>query len=59
MSDKPEAEEIPVTDDMIDAGLAAIEPFAFTSMEGYDMGKVLPAAFRAMLIRSGKPQEPG
>ena len=52
MSDKAKTENIPdcleVTDKMIDAGLAAIEPFAFTSMDGYDMLKALPAAFRAM-----------
>jgi hypothetical protein len=33
---------------MIDAALAAIEPFALTSADGYDMLKALPAAFRAM-----------
>lgn len=39
---------IEVTDEMIDAGLAAIEPYVLTSMDGYDMLKALPAAFRAM-----------
>jgi hypothetical protein len=39
---------IEVTDEMIDAALAAIEPFALTSADGYDMLKALPAAFRAM-----------
>ena len=48
---KPNAEHIPeieVTSEMMDAARRAIEPFAFTSMEGYDMERALPAAFRAM-----------
>ena len=44
----PEAEEIEVTEEMIDAGLEAMEPFTFTSMEGYDMEPALAAAFKAM-----------
>ena len=40
--------EIEVTPEMIDAARAAMEPYAFTSMEGYDMERALPAAFRAM-----------
>jgi hypothetical protein len=51
MNIKPESENIPeveVTPAMIEAALAAMEPFAFTSMEGYDMEKALAAAFRAM-----------
>jgi hypothetical protein len=47
---------IEITPEMIEAARAAIEPYAFTSMEGYDMEKALPAAFRAMLAaaRSSK-----
>jgi len=45
----PNPREIEVTPEMIDAGLAAMEPFAFTSFDGYDMPKALPEIFRAML----------
>jgi hypothetical protein len=41
--------EIEVTPEMIEAALSAMEPYAFTSIEGYDMEKALPAAFRAMM----------
>jgi hypothetical protein len=46
-----EVSEIDVTPEMIDAGRDAMEEYAFTSMEGYDMRRALPAAFKAMLRR--------
>jgi hypothetical protein len=50
MADTPKTDDIPeVTPEMIEAGLAAIEPYAYTSFDGYDMMNALPAAFRAML----------
>jgi hypothetical protein len=54
MSTKPKADDIPeieVTPEMLDAGRDAMEEHAFTSMEGYDMEKALPAAFKAMIRR--------
>ena len=61
MSAKSNLENIPenrieVTPEMIEAGLAAMEPFAFTSMDGYDMEKALPAAFKAMAKLLHTPQ---
>lgn len=47
-SDNSPRDFVEVTDEMMDAALAAIEPFALTSADGYDMLKALPAAFRAM-----------
>jgi hypothetical protein len=41
-------DDIPVTPEMVEAGLAAMEPYALTSIEGYDMERALPAAFMAM-----------
>ena len=61
MSTKSKAEDIPeieVTPEMIEAAYRAIEPYAFTSMEGYNMEKALPAAFRAMLSELHKVREP-
>lgn len=55
MSTEPKAEDIPeikVTPEMIEAAREAIEPYAFTSMDGYDMERALPAAFRAMFAAS-------
>jgi hypothetical protein len=46
--DRENIPEIEVTPEVIEAAWKAIEPFAFTSMEGYDMEKALPAAFKAM-----------
>jgi hypothetical protein len=57
MSAKEKAENIPdieVTPAMVEAAREAIEPFAFTSMDGYDMERALPAAFKAMIIESRK-----
>lgn len=51
MSTKEKSENNPhieVTPEMIEAALAAMEPYAFSSMEGYDMERALPAAFKAM-----------
>jgi hypothetical protein len=59
MSTKSKAEnspEIEVTPEMIEAALAAIEPFAFTSMDGYDMERALPAAFKAMSEAARHPK---
>ncbi len=42
------AEEIEITPAMIEAGLEAFEKCHFTSMEGYDMLRALPLAFKAM-----------
>lgn len=42
--------------ELVEAGLKAIEPFAFTSMDGYDMPKALAAAFKAMTKKSEELQ---
>lgn len=54
--EKDKVPEIKITPAMIEAARDAMEPYAFTSMEGYDMDKAIPAAFRAMMAaaRSSK-----
>jgi hypothetical protein len=52
MSTKHVTEDIPeieVTSAMIDAGRDAMEPYAFTSMDGYELEPALAAAFKAMV----------
>jgi hypothetical protein len=39
---------------VVEAAREAIEPFAYTSMDGFDMERALPAAFRAMITESRK-----
>ncbi len=48
---------VTITPEMIEAGRDAMEEHAFTSMEGYNMEKALPAAFRAMLSELQKGRE--
>jgi hypothetical protein len=48
LTERDGPDEIEVTSEMIEAGVEAMEPFSFTSMEGYDMERALRAAFRAM-----------
>ena len=47
--------EIEVTPEMVEAGLAAMEPFRFTSFDGYEMLPALEAAFKAMINRYREP----
>ena len=41
---------VEVTEEMLDAGLEALEPFAYTipGSDGYDLIRGLPAAYMAM-----------
>jgi hypothetical protein len=50
----PGSVDIEAADENKDVGLATIELYAFTSMDGPDLGNALPAVFCAMFSESRK-----